>query len=69
MSNPTLTEQYKKMDGSPVTLDEIISEEVQELAFIHIEVRGFRPSKEQIQQWVDRLRRAYHKQEITKIQR
>ena len=65
MSNPILTEQYKKMDGSPVTLDEIISEEVQELAFIHIETKGKRPSDTLIKSWIDRLRKAYFEEEVT----
>ena len=65
MSNPTLTEQYKKMDGSSVTLDEIISEEVQELAFIHIETTGKKPTNKKMQSWIDRLRKAYYEEVVT----
>ena len=65
MENPTLTEQYKKMDGSSCTLDEIISEEVQELAFIHIETTGKKPTHEKMQTWIDRLRKAYYEEVIT----
>lgn len=67
MSNPTLTEQYRKADGSSVTLDEIISEEVQELAFIHIETTGKKPTHKQMQTWIDRLRKAYYEEIVTKI--
>jgi hypothetical protein len=65
MRNPTLTEQYKKMDGSSVTLEEIISEEIQELAFIHIETTGMKPSQEKMQKWLARLRKAYFGQKLT----
>lgn len=59
---------YDNPDGSPMTREEIIDDQVTHLSCLFIEKHnGARPSKELIEQWVDRLERAYDRLEITKV--
>jgi hypothetical protein len=67
--NPFLTENYRTMEGQRVTLEEMIVEEIKELAFIYIETTGKKPTPDMMESWLERLRKAYHERKVTKIQR
>lgn len=66
--NPLLTENYMTMDGNRVTLEEMIAEEIKELAFIYIEQTGQKPPVELMENWLARLRKAYYDKKVTTLQ-